>query len=81
MIDLRSDTLTRPGEPMRLAMAQRPDEFDPRAFLKAATAAAKGICRERFEAFGCAGQASKLKPRGLDSMAVAYAKAAPRLAA
>ncbi|CAM5790738.1 class II fructose-bisphosphate aldolase [Rhizobacter fulvus] len=66
---------------MRLAMAQRPDEFDPRAFLKAATAAAKGICRERFEAFGCAGQASKLKPRTLDSMAAAYAKLAPRLAA
>ena len=66
---------------MRLAMAQRPDEFDPRAFLKAATAAAKGICRERFEAFGCAGQASKLKARTLDAMAAGYAQAAPRLAA
>ncbi len=45
---------------MRQLMAEKPEEFDPRAFLKAATAAARDICRARFEAFGCAGQASRL---------------------
>jgi fructose-bisphosphate aldolase class II len=45
---------------MRKLMADKPEEFDPRAFLKAATAAARDICRARFEAFGCAGQASRL---------------------
>jgi fructose-bisphosphate aldolase class II len=59
---------------MRKVMGEQPDEFDPRAFLKAATAAAKDICKQRFEAFGCAGQASKLKPVALDKMAQRYAK-------
>ncbi|MBK1615143.1 fructose-bisphosphate aldolase class II [Rubrivivax gelatinosus] len=45
---------------MRKVMAEKPEEFDPRAFLKAATAAARDICRARFEAFGCAGQASRM---------------------
>ena len=46
---------------MRRAMAQQRGEFDPRAFLKQATAAAQALCKERFEAFGCAGQASRVK--------------------
>jgi fructose-bisphosphate aldolase class II len=50
---------------MRKVMFDRPDEFDPRAFLKAATAAAREICRLRFEAFGCAGQGSRIGLRPL----------------
>lgn len=57
---------------MRRAMAEKPEEFDPRAFLKAAVEAAKGICRLRFEAFGSAGQASRIKPISLDRMAISY---------
>ena len=41
---------------MRRAMAEDPAEFDPRKFLKAATAAARDLCKDRFEAFGCAGR-------------------------
>ena len=63
---------------MRKAMADKPDEFDPRAFLKAATAAAKKVCRDRFEAFGSAGQASKIKAMSLDRMADLYGKGALR---
>jgi fructose-bisphosphate aldolase class II len=59
---------------MRKLMAEKPEEFDPRAFFKVATAAAKGICQARFEAFGCAGQASKIRVTPMDSMAVRYAK-------
>ena len=59
---------------MRKAMSDRPDEFDPRAFLKAATAAAKQVCRDRFDAFGSAGHASKIKAMPLDRMAARYGK-------
>jgi fructose-bisphosphate aldolase, class II len=66
---------------MRKAMAEKPDEFDPRAFLKAATAAARDICRARFEAFGCAGQASKIQPLPLAALALTYGQQALRRAA
>ncbi|WP_028488277.1 class II fructose-bisphosphate aldolase [Thiothrix lacustris] len=42
--------------------------FDPRKFLKESTAAMKGICQARFEAFGSAGQASNIKPISLEVM-------------
>lgn len=45
---------------MRRAMALKPDEFDPRKFLAAALVAARDLCADRFEAFGCAGMASRL---------------------
>jgi fructose-bisphosphate aldolase class II len=57
---------------MRKAMADKPEEFDPRAFLKAAIVAARDICTLRFEAFGCAGQASRIKPVAMEKMAAAY---------
>jgi len=59
---------------IRRNMAQDKSNFDPRKYLKEATAAAKEICKARFEAFGCAGQASKIKPIMLDDMAIRYAK-------
>ena len=59
---------------MRQKMGQKPDEFDPRAFLKAATAAAKAICTLRFDAFGSSGQASKIRPLALEAMAARYNK-------
>jgi fructose-bisphosphate aldolase class II len=58
---------------MRRAMAEDPAEFDPRKFLKAATAAARALCKERFEAFGCAGQAPRIRPIPLEKMASRYA--------
>ena len=47
---------------VRRALSQDRAEFDPRKLFKEATVAARGICKERFEAFGCAGQASRIKP-------------------
>jgi fructose-bisphosphate aldolase class II len=58
---------------MRQLFATQPAEFDPRKALAAATKAAAGICKARFEAFGCAGQASKIKPVSLDAMVKRYA--------
>ena len=40
--------------------------------LADAQAAARGICKARYEAFGCAGMASKIKPLSLDKMAERY---------
>ncbi len=58
---------------MRRVFAQQPSEFDPRKALVAAKNAARGIVKARFEAFGCAGMGSKLKPVALESMAARYA--------
>lgn len=57
---------------LRKKLAENPEEFDPRILLKAATAAAKSVCKDRFEAFGSAGYASKIKVIPLDIMATRY---------
>ena len=59
---------------MRKAMAEDPSEFDPRKFFKAATKAMMEICKLRYEAFGCAGQAAKIKPINMEAMVKKYAK-------
>lgn len=59
---------------IRRHLASNKSEFDPRKFLKDATAAAKEICKARFEAFGSAGKAGKIKPIDLEVMANKYAK-------
>jgi len=53
-------------------MYENPSKFDPRDYLKPAREAAKQIVRARMEAFGCAGQASKIKAIALDKIAAKY---------
>jgi fructose-bisphosphate aldolase class II len=57
---------------IRRYMAENRSKFDPRDYLKPAMAAAKGICKQRYEQFGCAGMASKIKPEPLDRIAAKY---------
>jgi fructose-bisphosphate aldolase class II len=57
---------------IRKTMAEDPSKFDPRDFLKPARAAAKSICMERYQQFGAAGQASKIKPLPLSEIAQRY---------
>jgi fructose-bisphosphate aldolase class II len=65
----------------RLAMAtairkiatRHRSEFDPRAFMKPAIIALRDLCKQRFEAFGAAGQASRIRPISLSAMAHRYA--------
>ena len=57
---------------IRRALAKDKSEFDPRKFFKEATAAARGVCKDRFEAFGCAGRASTIRPISFDRMAERY---------
>ena len=59
---------------VRRHLSENKSNFDPRKFLQIATAAAKEVCKARFEAFGCAGQAGKIKPIKLDIMANKYTK-------
>jgi fructose-bisphosphate aldolase class II len=61
---------------IRRAMAKDPSEFDPRKYMKEAMAAAREVCIARYESFGCAGQASKIRVIPLESMAQRYSKAA-----
>ena len=58
---------------IRRYFVENPGKFDPRDYLKPAREAAKKVCLARFEAFGCAGQASRIKPISLDKMAQRYA--------
>lgn len=58
---------------IRRFMAQNPHEFDPRKYLGVATEAMKQICKDRYEAFGTAGMASKIKlVDSLEKMAHRY---------
>lgn len=59
---------------VRKFLAEHRSEFDPRKFLIASTKAMQEICRLRYEAFGSAGQAAKIKPVDLEKMANKYAK-------
>ena len=52
---------------------ENPSEFDPRKFLKPAMDAMRDLCRDRFEAFGTAGNASNIKVIPMDEMARRYA--------
>lgn len=58
---------------IRKHLAENPKNFDPRKFLKATTAAMKDVCYARFETFGCAGHASKIKPLSIAAMTQRYA--------
>ena len=57
---------------VRKHLAENPSNFDPRKFLKASTDAMMAVCQARFEAFGCAGHASKIKPLSLEKMISFY---------
>jgi fructose-bisphosphate aldolase class II len=56
----------------RKVAASNKSEFDPRKFLKPAMDAMRELCRERFEQFGTAGHASKIKVIPLAEMAKRY---------
>ncbi len=56
----------------RKVAAESTAEFDPRAFLKPAIAGMSSLCAERFEAFGAAGNASRIRPVPLAEMARRY---------
>ena len=58
---------------IRKFFAENPEKFDPREYLKPAREAAKKICLQRYQEFGTAGNASKIKPVPLSEIATLYA--------
>jgi fructose-bisphosphate aldolase class II len=58
---------------IRKILTENPGEFDPRKYLKPAMDAMEAVCRQRFEEFGTAGQASRIKPLSTAAMAKRYA--------
>ena len=57
---------------MRRMMAEQPSEFDPRKFFAKTLDAMKQICIDRYEAFGTAGNADKIRPISLEKMVERY---------
>lgn len=57
---------------IRRYLAKHPAEFDPRKYFQESVKAMADICIARYEAFGCAGQGSKIKPLSLDTMVDLY---------
>jgi fructose-bisphosphate aldolase class II len=59
---------------VRKFLAENPDKFDAREWLKPAREAAKAVCKQRYIQFGCEGQAGKIKAQSLVQVAQRYAK-------
>jgi fructose-bisphosphate aldolase, class II len=67
---------------IRSTLLKNKGEFDPRKYLKPAQEAMRKVCKQRYEEFGAAGKASKIKPIPLAEMAKLYAagKLDPKIA-
>lgn len=59
---------------IRQYFSKNPAEFDPRKYLGVAQKAMMQICVDRYQAFGTAGNASKIKPLSLEAMTARYVK-------
>jgi len=57
---------------IRRHLEQNKSNFDPRKFYKEAKVAMREVCKARFEAFGSAGNASKIKAKSLEEMISFY---------
>ena len=59
---------------VRKFMAENPEKFDAREWLKPAREAAKALCKQRYIEFGCEGQGAKIKGDSLQVVAAKYSK-------
>jgi fructose-bisphosphate aldolase class II len=59
---------------VRKFLAENPDKFDMREWMKPAREAARQICKQRYIEFGCEGQARKIKAHSLQVVAQKYEK-------
>jgi fructose-bisphosphate aldolase, class II len=72
-VNIDTDCRLAMAAEFRRVAATKPDEFDPRKFLKPAMDRMRDLCRERFEQFGAAGQAARIKVLPMSAMAKRYA--------
>ena len=82
-INIDTDSRMAMTGQIRKILSESKTEFDPRKYLKPAMEAMTKLCRQRFEDFGTAGNASRIKPLPLSAMAKLYAagKLDPQVAA
>ena len=73
-INIDTDVRLAMTAAVRKYLAENPDKFDPRDYLKPAREAARLICKQRYLEFGCEGQASKIKATSLPEVAAKYAR-------
>ena len=59
---------------VRKFLAENPEKFDAREWLKPAREAAKAVCKARYIEFGCEGQGAKIKGETLQVMAGKYSR-------
>jgi len=59
---------------VRKFLAENPEKFDAREWLKPAREAAKAVCKARYIQFGCEGQGAKIKGETLQVMACKYSR-------
>jgi len=66
---------------IRQFLHDNPSVFDPRKYLRKTIDAMSDICKSRYEAFGSAGMAHKIKAISLENMVKRYAnrELAPRI--
>lgn len=72
-INIDTDIRMAMSGSMRKYLNENRASFDIRAILKPGRERTTALCAERFERFGCAGMASKIKPAPLMAMADRYA--------
>jgi fructose-bisphosphate aldolase, class II len=75
-INIDTDVRLAMTAAVRQYLFENPSKFDPRDYLKPAREAAKVICKQRYQQFGCEGQAAKIKPQTLVAVAQRYASGA-----
>jgi fructose-bisphosphate aldolase class II len=71
-INIDTDCRLAMAAAMRGVAQKNASEFDPRKFLQPARDAMRALCRQRFEEFGAAGKASRIKTVSLADMAKRY---------
>jgi fructose-bisphosphate aldolase, class II len=59
---------------VRKFLAENPEKFDMREWMKPAREAARLVCKQRYLEFGCEGQGAKIKGEPLQVIAAKYAK-------
>jgi len=72
-INIDTDIRMAMTSAVRKFLAENPEKFDAREWLKPARAAAQALCKQRYLEFGCEGQAGKIKGHALQVMAARYA--------
>jgi len=73
-INVDTDVRLAATAAVRKFLVENPEQFDPRAYLKASRAAIAGEIKERMQAFGTAGRAKEVPQWGLEEMKASYKK-------